>query len=310
MSFSTKAKNHLARIMPERRCCQLAETLALLRMDGLVEKGADNLVTVHLHTENAAVARKVIKMLKNLFDLSTEISIQRKVRLKKNYVYSVNIPPQEKGSTVLKALGLKAGAAGLKIDWNTPALQNNCCRRAYLRGAFLGGGSVSDPEGTYHLELITREKQHLELLCRIMAKIGLEPRVSRRKHWFVVYLKDSAQISDFLNIIGAHAALLDFENAKIMKEMRNKVNRLVNCETANLNKTIDAGMRQVAKIELLIKKIGYERIPFTLKETARLRLEYPEASLKELGEMLEPQASKSAVNHRLRRLEKMAEKLQ
>ncbi|WP_227762295.1 DNA-binding protein WhiA [Zhaonella formicivorans] len=309
MSFSSKAKNDLARILPERRCCQLAELSALIRMDGSIQISSRENIAIQLVSENAAVARKVIKLLKQLFDLSVDTSVRRKVRLKKNNIYVVKIPPQQGVQVILDALHIKIGEEGLTIDWNAVVPASQCCRRAYLRGAFLGGGSVSDPEGTYHLELITRDNYHAQLLCQMMRKLQLEPRVSQRKNWYVVYLKESEQIIRFLNIIGAHTALLDFENTRILKEMRNRVNRLVNCETANLNKTIDAGMRQVENIQFLLSRIGYEQLPASLKEVARLRLEFPDASLKELGELLEPPVSKSGVNHRLRRLEKMAEKL-
>lgn len=309
MSFSSKAKNDLARILPERRCCQLAELSALIRMDGSIQISSRENIAIQLVSENAAVARKVIKLLKQLFDLCVDTSVRRKVRLKKNNIYVVKIPAQRGIQLLLDALHIKIGAEGLTIDWNAVVPASQCCRRAYLRGAFLGGGSVSDPEGTYHLELITRDKYYAQLLCQMMRKLQLEPRVSRRKNWYVVYLKESEQIVRFLNIIGAHTALLDFENTRILKEMRNRVNRLVNCETANLNKTIDAGMRQVENIQFLLSRVGYEGLPASLREVARLRLEFPDASLKELGEVLVPPVSKSGVNHRLRRLEKMAEKL-
>ncbi|MDS1030627.1 DNA-binding protein WhiA [Bacillota bacterium LX-D] len=309
MSFSSKAKNDLARILPEKRCCQLAEMLALIRMDGTIQISSDQNVAVQLKTENAAVARKFIILGKQLFQLVLNIAVQRKTRLKKNNVYIVKIPPQEKAKDILQSLGIKIMGQSAQIDWNVGTLSKKCCCRAYLRGAFLGGGSVSNPEGTYHLEIISRDDFHVKLLCEMMESLQMEPKVSRRKQWYVIYLKESEQIINFLNIIGAYSALLDFENARILKDMRNRVNRLVNCETANLNKTVDAGMRQVDNIRYLISRIGYAGLPDSLQEVARLRLENPEASLKELGELLVPPVSKSGINHRLRRLEKMVEKM-
>lgn len=309
MSFSSKTKNDLARIIPQHRCCQLAELAALVRMDGSIQTGSGQKKFLLLATENAAVARKFIKLSKQLFDLATDVAVRRKLRLKKNNVYIVKVPPQKGLEAMMQALEMSITEDGIQFQEQTIPLSRICCCRSYLRGAFLGAGSVNDPEGNYHLELISRDGQHINLLVRLMKRFQLTPKVSRRKQWYVLYLKESEQIINFLNIVGAHNALLEFENTRIIKEMRNNVNRLVNCETANLNKTIDAGMRQVESIRYLLKKIDYEALPEKLREAARLRLEFPEISLKELGQMMDPPVSKSAVNHRLRRLEMMAEEL-
>lgn len=309
MSFSAKAKADLARIMPQNQCCQLAELTALVRLDGIVILNQNQSVSLQFFIEHAGVARKVVKLLKNLFDLPLSVSVQRKKRLKKNNVYVVRVPPGENRREFFALLGIRVQNKKIVVEWPAVSQNNGCCRRAYLRGAFLGGGSVNNPEGNYHLELITKDIAHVKVLCSMMEKIQLEPKLGRRKQWHVIYLKDSEQIIRFLNVIGAHTALLEFENARIIKDMRNQVNRLVNCETANLNKTVEAGVRQEGNIRYLINKIGYENIPHTLKEVARIRLEHPEVSLKELGEMMDPPLTKSAVNHRLRRLEKMAEDL-
>lgn len=309
MSFSLKTKNDLARIWPQQRCCQLGELAALFRMDGSVQVTASEKQNLLLITENAAVARKFIKLSKQLFEVATHIGVRRKLRLKKNNIYIIKLPPQKNLETMLTTLGIKVSHQGLEFDWQAMPLERPCCYRSYLRGAFLGAGSVNDPEGNYHLELISQDVNHIKLLAQLMKKFELLPKVSRRKQWYVLYLKESEQIINFLNIIGAHKALLEFENTRIIKEMRNNVNRLVNCETANLNKTIDAGLRQVENIRFLLQKVNYEDIPPKLREAARLRLEFPDISLKELGQMMDPPVSKSAVNHRLRRLETMAEEL-
>ncbi|MGB9804650.1 DNA-binding protein WhiA, partial [Desulfofundulus sp.] len=188
-------------------------------------------------------------------------------------------------------------------------VRRECCRRAYLRGAFLGGGSVNNPEGTYHLEIITGNAEHARALGRLMGEFGLEARVSVRKNWHVVYLKDSDQIVALLNVMGAHAALLDFENVRIYKDVRNQVNRLVNCETANLNKVVEAALRQVEDIRFIAGTLGLEKLPPALRQVAEARLQYPDASLRELGEVLEPRVGKSGVNHRLRRLSEIAARL-
>jgi DNA-binding protein WhiA len=313
VSFSLKTKNELARIISHERCCQLAEFAALIRMDGTVQISAYRRVSLSVTTENAAVARKIFKLAKELFNMKTEILMYRKNRLKKNNVYSIRIPPQPQVGKVLQLLGLMDES----LRWRTHAqdlfphelVEKPCCKRAYLRGAFLGGGSVNNPEGTYHLEIITHSKFHAQTIARLMHDYDLKAKISERKNWYVVYLKESEQIVNCLNILGAHQALFAFENTRIMKEMRNQVNRLVNCETANLNKTVNAAVRQLEAINVIESTIGLHRLSPGLKQVAELRLAHPDISLKELGEMASPPIGKSGVSHRMRKLENLAHKL-
>lgn len=185
--------------------------------------------------------------------------------------------------------------------------RDSCCKRAFLRGAFLAGGSVSDPEKTYHLEIAAHYRDFASLIRTIINTYALHSKVIRRKGSMVVYLKEGENIVDFLNIIGAHRALLTLENIRILKEMRNNVNRLVNCETANLDKTVNASVRQISNIKYIQQHIGLETLPENLKEIAVMRLKHTDASLRELGDMLNPPLGKSGVNHRLRKLEKIAD---
>ncbi|WP_003540437.1 DNA-binding protein WhiA [Desulfotomaculum nigrificans] len=310
MSFSLVTKNELARVVDDKDCCKLAELAALIKMDGSIQISGQRQLSLNIVTENAAVARKIFKLLKGLFGLSTEILVRRKVRLRKNNVYLVRIPPQPGVSEIFRVLGISEGGFALTEEGIIKDLvANDCCRRAYLRGAFLGGGSVNNPEGTYHLEIITNNMQHAQDIAELMRNFNLPARVSPRKNWYVVYLKGSEQIVECLNLMGAHSALLDFENVRIYKDMRNQVNRLVNCETANLNKTVNAAVRQLDNIKYLANTIGLDKLPKTLQEAAQLRLQYPDASLKELGELWNPPIGKSGVNHRLRKLERLAEKV-
>lgn len=313
MSFSVKTKNELARIISNKKCCQMAEFVALIRMDGVVQISAYQKVAISVITENAAVARKIFKLTKELFDIQTEILVYKKSKLKKNNVYAIRISPEPQVTEVLHILGL----IDQNNNWN-PDFRNElsedivkkqCCKRAYLRGAFLGGGSVNNPEGTYHLEIITNQKSHADSIAALLHEFDLPAKVSKRKNWYVVYLKESEQIVNCLNIIGAHQALLNFENTRIMKGMRNQVNRLVNCETANLNKTVDAAVRQMESIRTIQKTIGFGKLSYGLREIAEIRLEYPDISLKEIGEMITPKLGKSGVNHRMRKLELIAEKI-
>lgn len=309
MSFSNAIKNELARIEPESRCCQIAALSGLVRMDGTILIGGHNKIGLELVTENAAVARLSFKGLKKLFQVETEITVQRRNRLKKNNIYIVRVPSQSKVNEVLHVLGLTKDGLMYNPVISERVTRKTCCQRNYLRGVFLGAGSLSDPEHSYHLEIVTNSEEYSESLVALIGKFEINAKISSRKNCLVVYLKESEQIVNFLNVIGAHRALLDLENIRIQKGMRNQVNRLVNCETANLNKTIDAAFRQKGHIELIAQTVGMDKLPSTLRTVAELRLDYPEVSLKELGTMMEPPLGKSGINHRMRKIEEFAEEL-
>lgn len=309
MSFSTLTKNELARVVGQRSCCRLAELAALVKMDGSIQIGSGRQLALNIINENAAVARKIFSLVKSVFGLQTEVLVQRKTRLRKNNMYLVRIFPQQEMGEILAQLDMMDEAGRLREGVPVGLVRQECCIRAYLRGVFLGGGSVNSPTGAYHLEIVTGNEKFARDIGRLMKKLHLSARVSRRKSRYVVYFKESEQIAEFLNNIGAHSALLKFENARIYKNVRNQVNRLVNCETANLNKTVDAALRQVDSIILIRDTVGLAQIPESLRETAELRIKYPDASLRELGDMMQPRLGKSGVNHRLRKIEEIAEKI-
>jgi DNA-binding protein WhiA len=286
----------------------MAELVALIKMDGSLQV-SEGQISLNILNYNAAVARKLFTLLKELFGIHAEVRVKKKMRLRKNNVYWVRIPPQEGLREMLVRLGLLKPDGNLQEGLQQDLVSRNCCRRAYLRGAFLGGGSVNSPGGNYHMEIITSKGRHATDLCRLMQKFGLTAKISKRKAWFVVYLKDSEQIVECLNLMGAHSALLEFENTRIYKGMRNQVNRLVNCETANLGKTVNASYRQVENINYIQEHMGLNSLPDGLSEIATLRVENPDISLLDLGKMLNPPLSKSGVNHRLRKLDRIAEDL-
>lgn len=306
MSFSAETKDELARIETTKRCCNLAELAALVRMDGTLML-SNSSYALNVTTESAPVARKVYRLAKNLLELQVDIMVRRKLRLKKNNSYTVKIYPRSLSD--FQQLGLIDEEGEILPGIPSFLVKKKCDRIAYLRGAFLAGGSINNPEGTYHLEIITNDALHAEALSNLLNKFNLGAKVSMRKNWHVVYIKESEHIVEFLGFIGAHRALLEFENVRVLKDMRNQVNRLVNCETANLNKTVDAAVRQVENIQRVANTIGLQALPQPLREIAELRLEYPDASLKELGEMLTPKVGKSGVNHRMRKIDELAEKL-
>ncbi len=305
MSFSVTVKEELARVASTRDCCAQAELAGFLRMCGNIHIG--NGIAISAASENAAVARKFFNLVKEQFSLEVEIMIYKKQRLRKNSVYRLYIPPQTGVRQVLSLLGMET-------VWDAPqaphkAIKHDCCRRSYLRGVFLGGGSISDPEGGYHLELCCNDENHRAFVSGLLQEFQLHPKEINRKGSFLLYLKEGEQIVDFLNIIGAHQALLEFENTRIMKEVRNQVNRTVNCEVANVNKISETGLRQNHVMQVIAERIGIDNLPENLREVALLRLSYPDISLKELGELCTPTLGKSGVNHRLRKLERIAETL-
>lgn len=209
----------------------------------------------------------------------------------------------------LKLVGDNDVFYGFDEPVNPILIKNSCCRRAYLRGVFLCVGSMSDPVKGYHLELVTDNERKAFQIQQIIREFELDAKIIRRKKYFVVYLKEGSNIVDFLNICEAHISLMQFENERIVKEMRNSINRRVNCETANISKTVNAAAKQISDIRKIRDTIGFSNLPQNLREMAMVRLEYPEASLKELGGYLVPPVGKSGVNHRLRKLSEIADEI-
>lgn len=300
MSFSNDVKNELSRIETNEACCDKAELLGVLRMSGAIII-RDSHVGIHFSTENAALARRVLQILKNNYQVQTEVVITRSRRLKKNNRYQVRVIPAPQVSRALTELQLLS----VESDLKNPLLNNHCCKRAFLRGAFLGGGSISRPSSDYHLEMVTGNEDFADSIIKVMHSFSLKAKLTDRKNDFIVYLKDGESITKFLSVIGAHKSMMDFENVRILKEMRNNVNRVVNCETANLNKVVKAAVRQVNCIKFIDEHLGLSELPQALQDTARLRLEHQDASLNELVEYAGG-IGKSGINHRLKKLQEIA----
>lgn len=300
MSFSMEVKNELARLEPHDVNCDKAELLALLRMSGaIVLRGMK--IGIHFSTENAALARRVLQLLKNNYQVQTEVLITRSRRLKKNNRYQVQVVPSLQVNKALTELQLLSVEGDLK----NPLLSSHAARKNYLRGAFLGGGSVSRPNSDYHLELVTGNEAFAQTIIKVMQGFSLKAKLTDRKSDYIVYLKDGESIVKFLNVIGAHNAMMELENARIIKDMRNNVNRVVNCETANLGKIVKAALRQVNCIKFIESKMNLNELPESLLFIARLRLQYPEASLNELVDHADG-LGKSGINHRLKKLQELA----
>lgn len=310
MSFSSRVKDELSRQNTAARHCQIAETAAILSLCGRVKISASDHFSIEIHTENAAVARKYFTLLKKTFNISTDVSIRGGGNVSRSRTYIVAVREHDDALKVLQAAKLIDALGEIQENLSlvrNVVVQNACCRRAFIRGAFLASGSISDPEKFYHFEITCSSMSKAEQLKGIIAAFGIEPKIVPRKKYYVVYIKEGNQISDILNVMEAPVSLMEFENIRILREMRGNVNRQVNCETANITKTVSAAVKQMEDIRYIEDAIGLTGLPAGLLDMARIRLERPEATLKELGEALEPPVGKSGVNHRLRKLSRIAE---
>jgi len=308
MSYAFEVKKELTRleVHPEHAKAELA---ALIRMNGSLNI-VDQEFLLNVQTENAAIARRIYTLIQDTFEIKAELIVRKKMKLKKNNVYIVRMRNGSK--KILSVLGILDGMLysgsipeEVKVDKQKS--------KSYLRGAFLAGGSVNSPETSrYHLEIHSIYEEHSEDIRDMMQGFDLNAKVHERKSGgFIIYLKESEKIVNFLSLIGATSNMFKFEDVRIVRDMRNSVNRIVNCETANLNKTISAASKQIANIELIKNAQGLESLPEKLREIAELRIQHPDISLKELGQLLpNGGVSKSGVNHRLRKLNKIAAEIQ
>lgn len=310
MSFSSTVKEELANRIGTSRHCKIAELAAILSASGRILK-SENGLSLCIQTENETVSRKCFTLLRKTFNISTEIVIRR-AQLKRGSLYSIAIETPEEVTRILQTTRLTPADqsdSGQLFMSNAIVIQKDCCKRAFFRGAFLASGSISDPEKGYHLEIVCASQEKARQLREVMCSFALDAKIVIRKKSYVVYLKEGEQIVDALALMEANVALMNLENIRIVKEMRNFVNRKVNCETANINKTVNAAVKQIEDIRYIERTVGFGELSEGLEAIARLRLQYPEATLKELGMMLEPQVGKSGVNHRLRKLSELAEDL-
>jgi DNA-binding protein WhiA len=307
MSFSHDVRNELARIMPEKECCRKAELAALLASGTIVIGSGEDGCNLKVRVENAATARKIFKLLKESYGLQSTVRIENRKRFGKTKIYEVDTYFAADNLSILQELHLIEDNNNSKSQSSPHFTRKTCCKRSYLRGVFLSRGFVNRPENDYHLEIVLNDEKMATHVQKLLARFNIEGRIFERKSSLVLYVKESEKIGDFLRVVGANRALLEFENVRIIKSMRNTVNRQVNCETANLAKTIDASVRQIDLINRAREKAGWKNLPPQLEELALLRVDYPDYTLKELGELTNPPLSKPGVAYRMRRLEKMAE---
>lgn len=280
MSFSADVKEELAKVESAARHCQIAELAAIAVYAGAVRADSGWLAE-RFQPDNPHVADRWKLLLDKLFPAGDD---EKKILQTIKY---------NKGDTTVDALIIKS----------------HCCRRAFLRGAFLSIGSMSNPEKGYHLEFVCSDTGQAAQLVEILLAYEIKARIVARKKYQIVYIKESEEISMLLNVIGAHVSLMKLENLRILKDMRNTINRKVNCEAANITKTVNAATKQIEDIQYIKEHYGFDNLAGNLLQIAELRLEYPDATLKELGQLLTPNVGKSGVNHRLRKLSELAGQL-
>ena len=289
MSFSADVKEELEKVIPASRHCQLAELAALIYFGCKISGDAERGYEVEVTSENPFVARKYFTLLK------------------KTYIINGNV--ESKALQAVKILDENGSLSGMLEEVNPVLIKKSCCKRAYLRGAFLCLGSMSDPHKGYHLEFVCEYETWAEQIRQVIGSFDLEAKIIKRKKYYVVYLKEGEGIVDLLNVMGAHRLLMELENLRVEKEVRNSINRQVNCEAANITKTVTAASKQIEDILYLQRHYGLSNLPDNLRQMAETRLEHPESSLQELGGYLNPPVGKSGVNHRLRKISEIAEKL-
>ncbi len=286
MSFSAKVKEELANVWSNHRHCRKAELVGLFHYGGQIGRLESDCYAIGFHSENAEVLKKGFTLLSKAFNIKADQNMSEAQLF--SFLKQVNTIEKETLENITN---------------------QSCCKRAFIRGAFLAIGSMSDPEKGYHLEFVCEEEEQAKLLHNVIASFEIETKIMERKDHYVVYMKEGSAIVDLLNVMEAHISLMELENLRILKEMRNSINRRVNCETANINKTVSAAAKQVEDIRYIEAQKGLSSLPDTLYEMALVRLEHPDAALKELGELLVPPVGKSGVNHRLRKISEYAEKL-
>ena len=311
MSFSGMVKEELAKKVDPARHCVLAELATVLESCGHLETREEGRAVLRVYSENEAIVRKCFTLLKKAYNIETVVLNTEPVRPKRGLVYLIELDDPAVVPEILGGTKLCEDRAseGLKLMQNAVLLQRECCKRAYIRGSFLASGSISDPNKGYHFEIVCQDEERAERLQSLIRSFHIDAKTVLRKKSYVVYVKEGAQIVDMLALMGAGIALMDLENVRILKEMRNSVNRKVNCETANINKTVLAAVRQMEDIRLIEKTVGFQSLSDELAEAAALRLQFPDATLKELGTMMDPPIGKSGINHRFRKLSAIAQKL-
>ena len=318
MSFASETKNELARIEPEKKCCMLAEISGFLRVAGSIGLAGLGKFRIKITTENAAVARHYKKLLQDYFGIETKLEISEgktvaKAGSGKKHAYSITIDADNLSEQILRETGMlliKEGTNYFSDGIYSGIVRTKCCKKAYLRGVFMGAGTMSDPEKGYDLEFVLNsEVMAADLKKLINSFVDLSCKTTKRGKHYVVYMKKADYISDTLAIMGASSQVFSMEETRIKKAMINSAKRSVNCDNANTDRIIEASMKQVETIKKIDEAIGLAALPDKLRQAAQLRLENPDISIAALGELCDPPLKKSGINNRMRRIEEIADKL-
>lgn len=311
MSFTSEVKDELSRVEPGCSHCEKATLAALVRIEGTLFLGGGNRYRLELATDFPAVARLIIRLLHEVYRLKTELTVRRSV-LNNTPNFLIEVPAQPHLKESLIDMGVLSEEGGLEMGIKPELVEKRCCMAAYLRGAFLGSGFVSDPKGDFHFEILAETMPMAEGIVALMAEKDIQGKIVQRRNSYMVYLKSGSSIVDFLTFTGAHHCVLNMESERVVKSARNDANRIANADMANSLKTGKAAAEQIAAIEKIKRhyRDNEGQIPEALRQVMELRLRYDDVSLKELGELANPPLSKSAVYHRIRRIEAMASEIQ
>ena len=303
MSFTADVKEELSRVEPVCSHCERATLAALVHLEGSLRLTGQGRMSLEVDTDSPSVARLMVKLLHSIYGLRTELTVRRSV-LHKTPNYLISVPMQPALSDSLHDMGVLSDA-GLDAGIDPAIVSKRCCRAAYLRGAFLASGFIASPKGDFHFEITVQNEHLAQDLCKLMDEAGVHAKIMQRRSNYIVSMKSGSPISEFLALVGAHHCALAMENVRVIKSVRNDVNRRVNAELANQQKASDASVEQIMAIRRVVDKVGMENLPPALQEFIRLRVAHPDATLKELGQYADPPLSKSAVYHRVRRIEEL-----
>lgn len=306
MSFTAEVKDELARVSGSCPECDVAELAALVRVCGALSFHGSGAYSIRVSTETGAVARTVIRLAHEVFDLDTSLTVRRS-NLHRSRNYLIEIPEQEGLEQALIRMGVLILGRGLSSGIAARVVARPCCRAAYLRGAFMAGGFIADPRGDFHLEIAVTGDEFADDLLELLDDEGITARVNRRRGSYAIYLKSFDDIAALLGVVGAERTARAVKNIRVMKSVKNDVNRRVNAELANQARSTGASADQLALIDRVEREIGFDALPPALMQFCVARREHPELSLRDLGAQMMPPLSKSALYHRVLRLEKLFE---
>lgn len=307
MSFTSDVRDELSHVEPECSHCEKATLAALVRIEGTLFLSGPGKYRVEIATDSASVGRLIIRLLHTIYDLKTQLTARRSI-LHKTPNYLIEIPAQKGLAPALRDMGIITEDGGLRMGVDQKIVAKGCCSAAYLRGAFLGSGFISNPKSDFHFEMIVETAELAEDIVALMVEKGIKAKIMQRRNSYMIYLKSGTSILEFLAFTGAHHCAIAMEEERVVKSVRNDVNRMINAELANQQKATKAAVEQLFMIREVLEEHDIETLPPALQEFIRLRVTYPDASLKELGNKVSPPLSKSAMNHRVRRLEAMVKK--